>query len=443
MKTKRFEEKKKVVSGRKVIGVDPGRDRHQIAILSENEEQLGKSFSIPVSYEGYEDKLMTKLKLSIGEFDISEVVFAIETSCNLWKTLSAWLSMKGYMVVMVSPLTTRSSRPLMGHDFSKTDPKDAYLVGLNAQRGHYDDYKIYQPNIKSMHHLSIVWSKLTKDRVKNLQRIGAFMQSWFPEYVKVFPTIGVETSLYLLENYFLPRHFNEAIILKELSAVRKISRGNYGKEKLVALVELSKKSIGMTDSGEEEETLRIILDGWLSEVKSINRQMKKVSAKLIELAKESENFSILLSLKGVSELSAARLIAECRDFEGVSHYGQIEKFAGLNVRVSDSGRSNGARHINGIGNKRLNHLLNQMVSQVMRYVPEVANKYMRRQLKRPCYRKNLIASIPQFLKLIIALMREKRAYEFQEKSQNEMMELKVDYEKHRKNRKWHAIKFAA
>ena len=52
MKTKRFEEKKKVVSGRKVIGVDPGRDRHQIAILSENEEQLGKSFSIPVSYEG-------------------------------------------------------------------------------------------------------------------------------------------------------------------------------------------------------------------------------------------------------------------------------------------------------------------------------------------------------------------------------------------------------
>ncbi len=181
----------------------------------------------------------------------------------------------------------------------------------------------------------------------------------------------------------------------------------------------------------------------MSEVKSINRQMKKVSAKLIELAKKSDNFDILLSLKGVSELSAARLIAECRDFEGVSHYGQIEKFAGLNVRVSDSGRSNGARHINGIGNKRLNHLLNQMVSQVMRYVPEVANKYMRRQLKRPCYRKNLIASIPQFLKLIIALMRDKRVYEFKEESLKEMMDLKIDYEKHRKNRKWHAIKFAA
>jgi hypothetical protein len=269
------------------------------------------------------------------------------------------------------------------------------------------------------------------------------MQSWFPEYLKVFPKVGVETSLYLLARYFLPCHFDEGIILKELSAVRRISRGAYGREKLVALVEQSKKSIGIKESEEERESLRIILDGWLSELKVINLQLDRVGAKLIELAKKSEHFEILLSIKGISDLSAARLIAECRNFEGVTHYGQIEKYAGLNVRVSESCRSHGARHINGIGNKRLNHLLNQIVSQVIRYVPEVGNKYMRRQLKKACYRKNLIASIPQFLKLIIALMREKRPYEFKEEGLKEMMELKTQYEVLSKKRKWKMMKFAA
>ncbi|MDH4233137.1 MAG: IS110 family transposase [Nitrospirota bacterium] len=443
MRTKRFEEKKRRVRGEKVIGVDPGMDRHQVAVIDESGMQLGKSFSIPVSYEGFEEQLHKKLVMLMGEFEASEVVFAVESSCNLWQTLCAWLSERGYKVVLVAPLTTRSSRALVNHDFSKTDPKDAYLVGLNAQRGHYDEYRVYESWIESMHHLSITWSKLSTDRVRNLQRLRSFIQNRFPEYLKVFPDVGVETSLYLLERYFLPQHFGEEIVLRELSAVRRISRGNYGKEKLIALVEASERSIGIKEKGGEEESLRIILDGWLSELRCIDRQMDRVGAKLVALAKGSEHFGILQSIKGVSELGAARLIAECRNFEGVTHYGQIEKFAGLNVRVSDSGRSRGARHINGIGNKRLNHLLNQIVSQVVRYTPEVANKYMRRQLIKASYRKNLIASIPNFLKLIVALMREKRAYEFREEAVKEMLELKEKYEELSRKRKWRTMKFAA
>lgn len=443
MKTKKYEEKKSQVAGRYIVGVDPAMDKHDMTVIDADGNKVGKSFSVPVSHEGFEVKMLDRLSRLIGEFDKGDIVFAVESSCNLWQTLCAWLGLKGYRVVLVMPLTTRSSRALINHDFSRTDPKDSYLVGLNAQRGHYDNYRTYGAEIESMHRLSISWSKLSTDRVRNLQRVRSFMQSWFPEYNKVFKDIGVETSLYLLEKYFLPGHFDERIILKETGAIRRISRGNYGKEKLMELVAHSGKSIGVECSDEEEESLRIILDGWLIQLRSIKRQMDRVSSKLVELAKESEYFGILLSIKGVSELGAARLIAECRNFEGVTHYGQIEKYAGLNVRVNDSGRGKGARHINGIGNKRLNHLLNQIVSQVVRYTPEVANKYMRRQLRKASYRKNLIASIPQFLKLIVALMREKRPYEFREEAVKEMMELKAEYEEMSKKRKWRTMKFAA
>ena len=442
MKTKRYEEKKRAIRGKVVVGVDPGKDYHQFAVLDEHGDQMGKSFSVPVSYLGYETKLWQRLEKLTGECGPEEVVFAIENACNLWKTLAGYLTVKGYKVVLVSPLTTRCSRPLMSHDFSKTDPKDSFLVAQNAQRGHYNSYLFNSPRIESLHQLSIAWSKLLKDRVKNLQRLRSFMDSVFPEYMKVFPDIGVDTSLYLLERYFLPDHFLKMEISKELLAVKRISQGNYGKDKLMELREQARQSIGLQEPV-EERSQRIVLSSWIESVRLINSRMKEIKKEMISLASKSASFQILISLKGVSELSAARLIAECRDFEGISHYGQIEKFAGLNVRVSDSGRSSGARHINGIGNKRLNHLLNQMTEQTVRYLPEVGNKYMRRQLKKPSYRKNIIASIPQLLKLITALIRDNRPYEFREENLNEMTKLKEQYEELRKLRKWRTMKFAA
>ena len=441
MKTKLYEEKKREVRGMVVVGVDPGKDYHQFAVLNEYGEQVGKSFSVSVSYEGYENRLWQRLDKVITE-DSGEVLFAIETACNLWKTLAGYLLLKGCKVVLVSPLTTRCSRPLMNHDFTKTDPKDAFLVAQNAQQGHYDRYRFYAPGVESLHQLSIAWSKLLKDRVKNLQRLRSFMDTVFPEYMKVFPDIGVDTSLYLLGKYFLPEHFLKMDVSKEFLAVKRISRGNYGKEKLQGLKDHAKQSIGLREPV-EESSQRIVIDSWIEIIRLTNSRMKEVNKEMVRLASNSDFFEILISLKGISELSAARLIGECRDFEGVTHYGQIEKFAGINVRVSDSGRSKGARHINGIGNKRLNHLLNQMTEQVVRYIPEVGNKYMRRQLKKPSFRKNIIASIPQLLKLIMALKRDNRPYEFREDKLKEMAELKEQYEELRKKRKWRTMKFAA
>lgn len=442
MKTKRYEEKKREIRGKVVVGVDPGKDYHQFAVLDEYGDQMGKSFSVPVNYEGYENKLWQRLERITGECGTGEVVFAIENACNLWKTLAGYLTVKGYQVVLVSPLTTRCSRPLMSHDFSKTDPKDAFLVAQNAQQGHYNRYRLYSRRIESLHQLSISYSKLLKDRVKNIQRLRSFMDNVFPEYMKIFPDISVDSSLYLLERYFLPDHFLKVETGKELLAIKRISQGNYGKEKLIELRDQAKESIGLREPV-EETSQRLILDSWIESVRLIKGRMKEIEKEMVRLASQSDSFEILISLKGVSSLSAARLIAECRDFEGVSHYGQIEKFAGLNVRVSDSGRSSGARHINGIGNKRLNHILNQMTEQTVRYLPEVGNKYMRRQLKKPSYRKNIIASIPQLLKLITALLRDNRPYEFKEEKLKEMAELKEQYDELRKKRRWSTMKFAA
>jgi hypothetical protein len=52
MKKKGYEkymEKKKMLSGKKIVGIDPAKERHQVAVLDEEGMQRGKSFTFPVS----------------------------------------------------------------------------------------------------------------------------------------------------------------------------------------------------------------------------------------------------------------------------------------------------------------------------------------------------------------------------------------------------------
>jgi len=103
--------------------------------------------------------------------------------------------------------------------------------------------------------------------------------------------------------------------------------------------------------------------------------------------------------------------------------------AGLNLRISDSGGGVGIRRINKLGNKRLSKLIYQMTTQTARFIPEVRIKFLKRQLTKKCYRKNIIAASSVLLKILMALIKEKRKYEFREDKVKEMKLLDKKYER--------------
>ena len=85
--------------------------------------------------------------------------------------------------------------------------------------------------------------------------------------------------------------------------------------------------------------------------------------KLIGLAKEIPYFQPIVSLKGISDKLTALFIAKTRDLSRFSHYKQIEKYAGVNIKQSQSGDYVGARHISHIGNRRLRWIIYRMAEE--------------------------------------------------------------------------------
>lgn len=362
---------------------------------------------------GFHQTLWKRLHRYIGtEVDLkTAAVFAVEFACDLWQPLVHYLYTSGYLVVRVSPLSTYHARVLTGNDFSRTDPKDALIIATNAANGNFTLHTEHDVDIRSMRTLSITADKLRKDMVKDKNRIISFIKRYFPEFIKVLDPETL-TARYLLKKYFLPQHYLALDIAEEAKVIREISKHQHGKETLFRLQQMAAKTIGVSCTDAiEENSLHLTLNCWLRQLEQIEAQAKQIDCELIRLAKQYPAYHSVRSLKGVSDKMAALFIAETRALKNVTHYKQIQKMAGTNLRLNTSGRYRGRNRISHLGNSRLRWILFMMARETAKFVPGVRIKYLKRQLKKRNYLKNTIACTSKVLQLIMSLTQEKRNYE--------------------------------
>ena len=426
MKSVQLQHKRSLINGKTIVGIDPAKTKHQAAVIDTHGVQLGKSFSFDVSLDGYTKTLWQKLTQVLPTYGRDSTVFAIETSCNLWLTLAFYLHHEGYQVLLVSPLTTYHSRPMASHDFSRTDPKDALLVASNARQGCFDLHEDFPPLGNAMHRLTITYCKLRKELAQNRARLRASLEQIFPEFLEIVEP-DTQTALYLLKRYLFPSDFLDIDLTSETEAILTISRKQCGPQTLLQLQKAAHHSIGVLKSQEEVIAERLSVTSWLALIETLSAQMQSVFTALADYAARFPEYTIVRSLKGISDLTAALFLGELRDIHRFSHYKQLEKKAGLNLRLNQSGKYVGARHISHIGSKRLSWLLYIMTEETARWIPEIRAKYLRRQLHRRNHRKSIVASIPQLLKLIMALVKEQREYQIHPDSLAQMQALEKQY----------------
>ena len=427
--------KRHFISGKVIVGIDPARDRHQVAIIDADGIAMCNPFSCKTDAEGF-NRLFEQLKTLEFKSKPESCVFAIERSCNFWVTLAHYAHGRGYRVVLVSPVATKRSRPFFDHDFSKSDPKDALLVASNAQSGYFDFFRDFSDHARAMHQLSLSYDKLRKNLVQNKQRLRDQVLLVFPEFLTVLDS-DIDTARLLLHDYFLPRHYLGLDVDKVAAQMETVSRKQHGKTTLNKLTELAKKSVGIPVDEKLEIAVRLTIRSWLTMLETVRSQMDMIMAQLIAWAKQTPYFEILTSLKGISEVMASFYIAETREPAAFGHYKQIEKYAGLNLRGSQSANYIGPRHISHIGNHRLAWAIYKMTEETARYTPEVRMKFLRRQLKAPQYRKNIVATSSQLLKLIVALIARNQPYEWNQDNIRAMEVLEQQYNE-KKARKRHA-----
>ena len=401
MNPQKMQKRRSQITGKTIIGIDPAKGKHQAAVIDSNGLPLGKPFSFKDSYSGYHQRLYRQLE------PLNNFIFAIETSCNLWRRLAHHLDLQGHTVVQVSPMATHHARPSMSGAFSRTDVKDAFLIAMIAWQGNYIPYRTYSDEVTARHELSLTYDKIRKTLQQQTARLRALIERVFPELL-ILLRLDSLTARHLLRHYLLPQQYLQLDLEAESKKLRQISRNQHGLVLLEQIQQHARASIALKRPNPVAEAERLAAHSWLDQIELLEKHAKRVSEMLITSAWETPYMAPLVSLKGISDLLAALFIAEIRDPDAFTHYKQIEKMAGYDLYVNESGRYRGRRRITHLGNPRLRWILYRMVSETARYVPEVRLKYLRR--KKGNRQKNLIACIPKMLELIMVLLRERRPY---------------------------------
>jgi transposase len=435
MNSKSLEVKRRFIKDKIIIGIDPAKKKHQAVILDTAGIPICNSFKITNNFQGFNIDMWKIIKTHINDLNANNIVFAVEISINLWQKLCAYLAGKGFIVLMVSPLFTHHERPKINNNFSRTDPKDALAVANCTRQGYFNFYKNYCADMDAMHRLSITYDKLKEHVAQTKQRIRSHVELIFPELLETID-IDTDTVRLLLRKYLSPEEFRNMNIFLEASECEKVSQRQHGFGTLKRIKEAAQNSIGIKLTGELLLAEKLTMHCWLNQYSLLKEQIKLILEQMVTLAKQTPFFDIISSLKGVSDITAARFIAELRDPSLFNHYKKIEAFAGINLRLSQSGQFTGYRRITHIGNHRLRAILYTMAEETKNHIPEIRIRYLKRQMKQARYRKNVTACISNMLKLITAMMKENHKYSYKQEHVVELTLLEEQYKEFKKNKKY-------
>jgi transposase len=419
--------KRHFVDGKIIIGIDPSKKKHQAVVLDPKGIPLGNSFAFKNTHEGFHEELWKRLDSIVKKPSPEKIVFAIEGSINFWQKLSYFLYHKGFTVLLVSPMTTKYERRRISRNFSRTDPRDALLVANAARQGYYHFYREFTPETEALHRLAITYDKLRKQLVTAKQRLLSQTDLIFPEFMDVMD-IDTDSARYLLSMAMTPQDFRTKISLNEASKMATLSRQHYGHQTVYDLKKAAEKSIGLPLVGSVYVAERLTMNLWLQQILVLKIQMDQILDEMVRLSQQTPWFSILTSIKGISDISASRFIAENRNLSELPHFKKIQAFAGMSLRISESGEYSGNRHITHIGNHRLRAVLYKMTEETKNHVPEVRIRFLKRQMKHKWYRENVVACSSNLLKLITALIKENRSYREDSEKIKELKKLEKKYE---------------
>lgn len=258
----------------------------------------------------------------------------LEATGNYSKSITQQFQMLGYNVVVLNPLQT-SLQKRKNMRKIKTDPIDTYRI---AQVYYMNDFVHHVPLnevVSEIRNLSRQWDGMNTQYAETQVRFRCIIDQVFPKLDKVFYELACPTALSLISSYPTPKDIlsvdKEAII-----NILRLSRHSFlwCEQKYDALLTAARESL--TYDAAQQSNI-IALKGYITFLRTFQQIMADIRTQMIKWSKLSPELSLLLSIPGVGEITAATILGEIGDISKFSSAKKLAAYAGLDPSVYQSG----------------------------------------------------------------------------------------------------------
>ena len=362
------------------VGIDVSKFKHTCCIIDGDGEIIKKSFDFSNSKEGF-DSLIETFK----SIDQSESLYQIvmEATGHYHECLFRYLVANNYLVQIKNPVVIARFKQSEYLDKAKTDNLDALLIAQYASKHPFSPSMLKSYNIERIRRISRAKYFLYQDKERTINHLHRYLDESFPELI---PFLGKrrdikryqsrnffdsKTTLWFVENFPSAKKFSNARS-ETAEKLRRMSKGAFSLIKFNELRKIAKESIGVAYQETEEIIIQLV-----QELRNIQERNDKLDELLIPLIDETA--PNLLTVPGIGYRLAGLLISEIGDASQFPSADKILKFAGLDVRVYQSGTIEKHGAIRKRGSPLLRYALFQAAEKARIHCPEIAEFYSKKK----------------------------------------------------------------
>ncbi|HDR7002445.1 TPA: IS110 family transposase [Bacillus cereus] len=345
---------------------------------------------------------------------LPEIVF--EATGIYSRQLERFMQDNQYTYCLLNPLEAKLQCDSLR--IHKTDRSDAHRLALThftATRrvSHGTNHIFHQ--LKS---LSRFYSELDGELSVIRSRMHKVIQLTFPELEKMFTS---KSELFLNFVQLFPHP--DCVLSLSKTIIKNRIRANTNKKisnimaekKAIQILEIAKNSYPAVS---QNDVLCDQLKAYAKRYQELLQQKECCINKMVFIAEQRAEYSIILSLPGIGPNTAVRLMAEIGDITRFANNKQLNAYAGIDIRRFQSGKTFYKDKINKRGNKHLRKLLFLIIQNMIklrRYGRNHIIEYYDKLKTKPynkCHKVASIACVNKLLKLLLHLITHNIHYDY-------------------------------
>lgn len=374
---------------------------------------FNQPYSKPFSFDHTPDGLSLAFKhlLELERASGSKPHVVLEATGNYSKPIVQYFQQLGYKIVVLNPLQT-STQKRKNIRKVKTDPIDTYRIAQVYYTSNNQTYRVNDTFIEELRILCRQWDEFTNTNTQMQLRFRSLLQLVFPKYDTVFDHISCNSSLRVLSVLPTPQSVLNADreYLFNLIKIRNISIDccNAKVEKLLTAARES-----LPYSAAQQPTIRV-LNSYIKALLTHKEIMADVRAQIDEKTKLSQDFSLILSIPGVGEITAATILGEIGNIENFETAKQLIAYSGIDPSVYQSGNFRAKKNkISKRGSTYLRKALYQAASAAVRKRPNgpcnlvLYEYYSKKVNSGKSIKVALVATCNKLLRIIFGILKSK------------------------------------
>lgn len=393
-----------------VVGMDIAKRSHYACFVDDRGRVLRKAFPVSQSKEGFE-YLYQCILSAMQEFQKTNVIIGIEPTGHYWLNLAYFLDDHGIPLVMTNPMHVKRSKELDDNLPTKHDAKDALTIARLVKDGRFSYPRILKGMEADLRVGATLRSKLVDEQGAITNQMIRWLDRYFPEFTKVFPSFG-KMALAALEMTPFPSDLVDKEPEELLNLYRKVEGLKSPQmPKAIQLIQLARTSIGITEG---QQMARIEIATLLRRYHQLEHEIESLTQQLTELIQTSVEYELLKTVPGLGDATIIDLLSEIGSFSHYQDPRQLLKLAGLTLRENSSGQHKGQKRISKRGRSRLRALLFRVMMPMIRHNEafRTLHEYYTNRTMNPLRKKqSIVVLCGKLLKVLHAISTKKVGFD--------------------------------